>query len=401
LKHWTYILLLIYFLSSCSKPASVFQNTGNIDEDGMPDLEQIEESGELIAVTLSGKETYYEYKGRSLGVHFAMAEMFANQLGLRLRIEVASDTIEMLEMVKSAKADLIACELPDNLIIDNGLTKGGAWGDSGSWAIRQSSVLLKEKLDEWYSPSCREDALLDVQNTMTNKYKIHRVFASFSNKGKGIVSNYDMLFAEASRQTGWDWKLIASQCYQESGFDPNAVSWAGARGLMQIMPSTGKRYGVSPDELFDPQTNMATAVQVINNLERQFGNITNPTERKKFVLAAYNCGYGHVSDAQALARKYKRNAMLWDDVSYFVLHLSEPTYYNDAVVKHGRMNGNETFNYVNRVMGRWNGYHAVLQGAAPKGEGRYDLSKIPHKKNRFSKQQDIVGKDDSVFVIKR
>ncbi len=400
---YRYLLLLVLVcLLSCGNETKPLLSADDIDETGMPDLMQIEEAGELIVTTVNGPDTYYEYHNTNMGLQYLMAENFANSLGLRIRVEVAADTAEMISNLKTAKADIIACELPEAVLSENGLAMCGANSTAGGyWAVRSGSVELKDELNRWYNDNVRTDVLAMSKNAGGGKYKSRKVYAAFSNKSKGIVSNYDMLFAEASRLTGWDWKLLASQCYQESGFDPNAVSWAGARGLMQIMPSTAKGYGVSPDDLFNPQVNMSTAIKVINRLEGNFKEISNPTERKKFVLAAYNGGFGHISDAMRLARKYKKNPHSWDDVSYFVLHLSEPQYYKDPVVKYGYMVGRETFNYVNAVMGRWNGYHAVLRDARPKGENIYNLSDNNHKANRFSKRQTIVGKDDSLFSVKR
>lgn len=68
-------------------------------------------------------------------------------------------------------------------------------------------------------------------------------FLSF---GKGQISVYDHLFKKYAGDIGWDWRLIASQAYNESHFDTTAVSWAGARGLMQLMPRTAAAFGVSP-----------------------------------------------------------------------------------------------------------------------------------------------------------
>ena len=70
------------------------------------------------------------------------------------------------------------------------------------------------------------------------------VRAPYISRSKGIISQYDAEFMKGSRHIGWDWRLIAAQCYQESGFDPNAVSWAGAKGLMQIIPSTAASLGI-------------------------------------------------------------------------------------------------------------------------------------------------------------
>ena len=400
-----YALLLTLLIGCKQKPEACRPLSVN-DSEGAgetlaPDLADIEQSGELIAVTVNGPDTYYEYRNRSMGLQFMLAEAFANHIGMRLRMEVAKDTAEMIAMLKAAKADLLACELPRNIISANGLLSCGANAASGSWSVRTSSPELAEELNAWYSDSTRARVAATMGNVSSNRFRIQRSQPVFYSKNKGVVSNYDVLFLRASRMTGWDWKLLASQCYQESGFDKNAVSWAGARGLMQIMPSTATKLGVNPGDLFDPETNMMAAARLINILEGKFAAVRNPQERKKFVLAAYNGGSGHITDAMALARKYGRNPYLWSDVSYFVLHLSDPRFYKDPVVKCGYMIGTETYNYVNAVMGRWSGYHSVLHNALPKGVSLSDPDGNTHKRNRFSKKQNIVGREDSLFKIKK
>ena len=365
------------------------------------DLTEIEEAGELICVTLNGPDTYYEFHGRSMGVQYLLAESFANKMGLRLRMEVARDTVGMIQMLKESKADIIACKLPASLIKENKLQACGVADSLGTWSVNDACDDLAQALNEWYSQGVSQKAQSDMAAISSNKYVRRRVHSVFSSKSKGVVSNYDMLFLRASKICGWDWKLIASQCYQESGFDAEAVSWAGARGLMQIMPSTASSLGVRLDELFDPEKNLLAAARYIKLLEGRLGDIVNPTERKKFVLASYNGGLAHIKDAMTLARKYGRNPHSWDDVSYFVLHLSEPRYYRDPVVKSGYMIGRETFNYVNAVMSRWNGYHAVLHNAMPKNAPLQGDESAHVKRNRFSSHHDIIGRDDSLFNVSR
>lgn len=397
------LMLLAGIMSGCAKKEKphLFDDNEQDNDSSAPDLSDIEDAGELIAVTFNGPDTYYEYRNSGTGLQFTMAEAFANSLGLRLRIEVAKDTASLIKMVKDGQADLIACELPVALIKKNGLKSCGANSKGRSWAVRAQSPELLAELNAWYSPERRTQAANDMQAAVSNKMRVVRRQAVFYSKKAGVVSSYDALFLRAARHTGWDWQLIASQCYQESGFDKNAVSWAGARGLMQIMPSTASHYGVSASQLFDPETNVMTAARHIKELDDKLSAVRDPLERKKFVLAAYNGGYGHVSDAMQLARKYGRNPHRWSDVSYFILHLSDPRYYRDPSVRYGYMIGRETFDYVNAVMGRYTGYHSVLHNAMPKMSDWPESEPRIHKRNRFSKEQNILSKDDSVFSVKK
>lgn len=394
------MLMAVFSLWSCKKQEKIGLFTTKADKELVVDLAEIETSGELIAATFSGPDTYYEYRGHPVGIQYLLVERFANTNGLRLRIEVCNDTLDLINMIKQSKADIIALELPLSFIASCGLTPAGAKSGLGSWAIRSTAPHLCDALNNWYSDDIRKQVMRQIDDVRHNRFKQHTTYSVFRSRANGIVSNYDQLFLQASRICGWDWKLLASMCYQESGFDPNAVSWAGARGLMQIMPSTARGIGVEPNMLFDPQVNMKLSARLIKQLDGKFKNVINPNERKKFVLASYNGGIGHVVDAMNLARKHGYNPYLWSDVSTFLLRLSQPSFYKDPVVKCGYMVGTETYNYVNSIMERWQGYHAVLRNTLP----RPSLSGIHstiHKPDRFSTQQNIISREDSIVAIKR
>ena len=160
----------------------------------------------------------------------------------------------------------------------------------------------------------------------------------------------------------WDWRLLAAQAYQESGFDPNAVSWMGALGLMQLMPSTAADMGVGENEVFSPEASLRGAVRLIVQLDNHYSSITNSDERINFILAAYNAGPGHVDDARALCKKNGRNENVWrGNVDSYVLRMSEARYYNDPVTQHGYFRGRETYDYVNSIRTRWNEYKAKIK----------------------------------------
>lgn len=220
-----------------------------------------------------------------------------------------------------------------------------------AWAVSPSRRWLADSINAWIGqekPRVAQGELLKRYYELS-KNSTQGVGYNFD---KGNASPFDDIFRRYAPVAGCDWRLLAAMAYTESHFDASQVSWAGARGLMQIMPKTARAYGVSADELVDNETSIRTAAKIFAALDEIFSSrVPNRDERLKFVLAAYNSGQAHILDAIALARKYGMNPAVWDDnVARAVLMKSNPDYYNDPVCHYGYFRGRETFDYVNRVL---------------------------------------------------
>jgi membrane-bound lytic murein transglycosylase F len=218
---------------------------------------------------------------------------------------------------------------------------------------------LAKELQGWYHPSLIA-AVQKEENDLLTVRKVHRrIFSPMLDAKGGVISHYDNYFMTYARDIRWDWRLLAAQCYQESTFDPRAVSFAGAKGLMQIMPGTADHLGVSRSKLYEPEANIQAAVKYIGQLQNTFKDIRDNYERTNFVLASYNGGAHHIRDAMNLAKRDGKNPHRWSDVAPYVLKLSQPKYYNDPIVKYGYMRGSETVDYVSRIRQRHAGYQGV------------------------------------------
>ena len=168
------------------------------------------------------------------------------------------------------------------------------------------------------------------------------------------ISTYDSLIKIYSKEIDWDWRLFASLIYQESRFNTKAKSPVGAYGLMQMMPSTQKYFGI--DIKASPELQIAAGAKYIKFLNIMFKNtVANRDERIKFILASYNIGAGHIYDAQRLAVKQHRNPCKWfNNVEKSLLSKSLPENYNDSVnVHNGYCSGIETINFVPDIMNRY------------------------------------------------
>jgi membrane-bound lytic murein transglycosylase F len=378
-----FLLLLIFAGCEHKKQPEMTPWGSPLASDSVPSsttfgLADIMNNGEMIVLTMTGPQTYYDYHGRGLGLHYMLCEQFAQHLGVSLRVEVCKDTAEMVSRLQRGEGDVIAYPLPRTV---KGVRFAGLHIDSlhTSWAVNSESRELADSLNSWFRPAMiaateqQEDFLLSTRSITRH------VYSPFLNRSGGVISHYDQYFQQYAPLARWDWRLMAAQCYQESTFDPKARSWAGARGLMQIMPGTAQHLGLAESDLENPQMNIAAAAKYIRELSGKFADVPHP-ERIYFVLASYNGGSFHIRDAMALASKHGRNPHSWADVSEFVLKLQQPQYYNDPVVRHGYMRGSETVNYVDRIRQRWADYRG---GARPGTRGFITQPERAHRKYRW------------------
>lgn len=162
---------------------------------------------------------------------------------------------------------------------------------------------------------------------------------------------YADLFMRYAPQIDWEWQLLAALCWEESHFNPKAHSAAGAKGLMQLMPKTARRYGLNDSTIWEPEDNIRAGVEYIARLQHIYSFISSPTENRNFVLASYNAGPAHIMDARRLAKRYGRSPYVWfDNTEYWLDRLQEPEIAADSVVLYGAFNSGETSAYVRKVL---------------------------------------------------
>ena len=100
---------------------------------------------------------------------------------------------------------------------------------------------------------------------------------------------YGGLIFDAAKRFQLNPQLVAAVVKAESAFNPGALSPKGARGLMQLMPATASRFGVHPDDLYDPQRNLEAGARYLAWLHTRFaGDLVR-------ILAAYNAGENAVA----------------------------------------------------------------------------------------------------------
>lgn len=229
-----------------------------------------------------------------------------------------------------------------------------------SWAVRKDSPVLADSLNAWFKRTNRQPSYLRLTKRYFEEAKgFHSDNRStfITIYAPGQISPWDEYFKQYGKLFDVDWRLLASVSYNESTFNPDVQSWAGARGLMGLMPATARSLGAGSENLFAPEINIRLGTQYLKKLINKFSSIEDESERIKMALASYNGGIGHIADARALAEKYNANKNVWNgNVEKYVELKRLEQYYKDPVCRAGYFRGNETVNYVRNVMTRWQAY---------------------------------------------
>jgi membrane-bound lytic murein transglycosylase F len=287
--------------------------------------------------------------------------------GIRIRT-IEKDTVTVEDLIEMVSTGEISYTISDadmaklNKTYFNNINISLLIGHEqrSSWAVQKSNSRLAAVINEWFEKN---------QNNPQYKRILKRYFEMSKMPGDepvptighNQISRFDPFFKEYARQIDWDWRLLASISYQESRFFTDRVSWAGAAGLMGLMPKTAAAFGISSDSIYNPEQNIKAAVGFIKALNRLFASVEDDDERINFIVAAYNAGPGHISDAQALAEKYGKSSKKWEDVEEYLKLKNLPEYYNDPVCKSGYFRGKETNNYVQNVIERWRYYQEKVK----------------------------------------
>ena len=304
---------------------------------------------------LVGKEVYVEKDSKYL----RRLQNLNDELGGGIEIrEVDADSLiteDLITMVNDGKIPMT--------VVDSDIAKLNrtyypgldidvpvSFAQRASWAVAPGKEWLADSIDSWFAQTSPQETNKELLKQFFEQSKYSpTVRFDFS---KGYISQYDNLFRKYAPTIGWDWRLLAAQGWAESRFRPNARSWVGARGLMQIMPRTARGYKTPVSALNNPETSIRVATQLLDDLNRQLAKyVPNDRERMKFVVGSYNVGLAHVLDAMRLCDKYGMDPTVWDDnVERALLMKSKPEYYNDPVVRYGYCRGSEPVAYVRDIM---------------------------------------------------
>ncbi len=320
----------------------------------------------------------------------------ADLMGKRINVLANSSHVEQLSQLKlkypklswteskntdsSELLDMVANKLTDFTIADsNEVTLYRRYHPE----LRVAMNISKEQPLAWAFAKGSDDSLYkEAQNFMAHMKKTgelahlikrHYHHASkyqysgtntYLSKVRSRLPRYQKMFETAARENKLDWRLVAAVAYQESHWNPHAVSPTGVRGIMMLTNNTARQLGVV--DRTDPKESIFGGAQylrkMVDKVATRYG-LEEP-ERTWFALAAYNVGFGHLTDARMLTKLRGDNPNKWTDVKETLPLLRQRKWYSKT--RYGYARGNEPVKYVESIRSYYDILNWYLDNGKPK-----------------------------------
>ncbi|PWN07710.1 transglycosylase SLT domain-containing protein [Rhodohalobacter mucosus] len=324
-------------------------------------LEELSGSG--IPVSVRRNSSYYSTLTRII-----------EERGLDIEIDLIPDVMDTeTTLVQVAEGEYLATVADDNMFDATNRYMEGLFAgpvisrnDTIAWAIRKNAPDLESRMNRFLYKHFRftEDRERPRRSTFLNVLRKKyfgesRQVAEYYNpdwqfQSLGIISPYDDMVKAVADSMELDWLLLTAMIAQESSFNPESKSWAGAVGLMQVMP---RFVEVEYDRLYDPMVNIREGARILKEHMMHYSYMDS-TNMIAMALATYNVGLGHMADARRLAIDQNKNPNEWENVADALLKLMQRRYYQNA--RFGFARGIEPVQYVKEIMNRYRTYEAVI-----------------------------------------
>jgi len=216
----------------------------------------------------------------------------------------------------------------------------------------------------WAFPHSEDDSLFNAASTFFEKIREDGTLERLIDRYYGHIGKFDYvgtrrylahieqrlpqykdLFIEAANEIGMDWRLLAAVGYQESHWDPDAVSPTGVRGIMMLTKAAAKDLGIKDRD--DPEQSIRGGAHYMARMLQRIPERVPEPDRTWLALAAYNVGHGHLEDARILTQKNKGNFDRWLDVKESLPLLSKKKWFQQT--RYGYARGREPVRYVDNI----------------------------------------------------
>lgn len=329
------------------------------------------EVSELVIVNAkSSAHALADLKGVKISVRKSSSyfqTLQANQAQYGYSIVAANEDLETEELLDQLSQGKLEATVADSNIVEIELQQSEslrALGPLGvprqqAWMLRQDDPKLAEAASAFLKKTYKSVFYnMTVTKYFKNAKEIKEATGLERSDTGGSLSPYDDLVKRFAKQYEFDWRLVTSQMYQESHFDPHAKSWVGAQGLMQVMPMTAK--DLHFDDVVQPDQGIAAGIKLMARYANIFsGDNVKEKDRIRFALASYNCGPGHIGDARRIAKDQGLDPDKWfGNVEKSMLMLSLPQYAKHA--RYGYCRCSEPVKYVSEIQTRYDAYAKLV-----------------------------------------
>ena len=311
-------------------------------------------TGEELTCVIDLGDDMYGSHGLKTGFSYELLDKFAKDNRCSINVVISGRNENYRDSLLNGDIDILISSWNDSLT--NGKGNIRQLDDHTAWSVNPDESKKARTLDVWISHIKGSQEYDEIKSRYYRSFNPHKLAA------KGIkvsdVSPYDRYIKEYAKDLGWDWRMLAAVIYQESKYSLNSVSGRGAVGLMQVMPQTGRYYGV--ENLSDPENNIKVGTRHLKRLQKQFNKIgMSHDELIKFTLAAYNAGEGRIADCRNFAASRNEDSNNWSTIVSLIPLMREDSILDDESVKLGKFYGYETIAYVENIMSLYDAICAI------------------------------------------
>ena len=220
-------------------------------------------------------------------------------------------------------------------------------GSTLGWYLPKGQEALADQTQAWMDGEDGQ-AAIEAMNQRYYAYIGEFDFVDLRALNRRIdnrLPNFLELFLQAESATGMPADLLAALSYQESHWDPAAVSPTGVRGIMMLTRNTAKSLGVT--NRLDPAAAIDGGARYLADRHARLPESIPEPDRTYLALASYNIGRGHLLDARELARSLGKNPDSWEDMKEVLPLKADKRYYPQT--RYGYARGYEPVHYVRRI----------------------------------------------------
>ncbi|HIF50634.1 MAG TPA: transporter substrate-binding domain-containing protein [Thiotrichaceae bacterium] len=303
-------------------------------------------------ITLANDSPYWDYmqqlQQQGLGFQLVKADAGVNTEGILLMVALGMYDLSVVGNHQINSAYTKDVGLKSQFVLSEPLPH--------RWVVRSNDKQLNKALNTFIEKEYRGTNYNVMHARYFEQEQINENRESLTRISS--LSPYDDVTQHYADKYGFDWRLITALMFQESQFDPKASSYAGAKGLMQLIPATAKLMGIKDSN--NAESSIYAGVRYLNYLRGKFEDALLLQDRMWFTLASYNAGYGRVKRARALAEEQGLDKNKWfDNVELAMLDLAKPYYKNGAKVRYCRCG--QTVVYVREIRTRYFNYIRLLE----------------------------------------